>query len=105
MEKNLEKDASRVPHWEALLMALFLQLKQKACKRPQTPDLGAFVRAQIVAQEAEPNPIGFTPDGAKGRAWLASDNDGSKIIGDDRLWRVNTEELLRQRERRPKTIS
>jgi len=67
--------------------------------------LGTFVRAQIVAQEAEPNPLGFTPDGAKGRAWLASDNDGSKIIGDNRLWRVNTEELLRQRERRPKTIS
>ena len=43
-----------------------------------------------MAQEKEPNPIGFTlPDGAKGRAWVASDNDGSKIIGDDRLWRVN----------------
>src|SRR6478672_5128997 len=77
-----------------------------ACKRPQTPDLGAFVRAQIVAQEEEPNPIGFTlPDGTKGRAWLASGNDGSKIIGDDRLWRVNTEELLRQRERRHRAIS
>jgi len=77
-----------------------------ACKRPQTPDLGAFVRAQIVAQEEEPNPIGFTlPDGTKGRAWLASGNDGSKIIGDDRLWRVNTEELLSQRERRHRAIS
>ena len=84
----------------------FSSIKTEACKRPQTPDSGAFVRAQIVAQEAEPNPIGFTlPDGAKGRAWLASDNDGSKIIGDDRLLRVNTEELLRQRERRPKAIS
>ena len=29
----------------------------------------------------------------------------SKIIGDDRLWRVNTEELLRQKQRRPKAIS
>ena len=29
----------------------------------------------------------------------------SKLIGDDRLWRVNTEELLRQRKRRPKVIS
>ena len=81
----------------------FSSIKTEACKRPQTPDLGTFVRAQIVAQEAEPNPIGFTPDGAKGRAWLASDNDGSKIIGDDRLWRVNVEELLRHKERRPKT--
>ena len=73
---------------------------------PSTPDLGAFVRAQIVAQEEEPNPIGFTlPDGTKGRVWLASDWDHSKIIGDDRLWRVNAEELLRQRERRPKAIS
>ena len=68
--------------------------------------MGAFVRAQIVAQEEEPNPIGFSlPDGTKGRVWLASDRDHSKIIGDDRLWRVNTEELLRQRERRPKAIS
>jgi len=68
--------------------------------------LGAFVRAQIVAQEEEPNPIGFTlPDGTKGRVWLASDRDHSKIIGDDRLWRVNTEELLRQRERLPKAVS
>jgi hypothetical protein len=66
--------------------------------------LGAFVRAQIVAQEEEPNPIGFSlPDSTKGRVWLASDRDHSKIVGDDRLWRVNTEELLWQKERRPKT--
>ena len=37
-----------------------------ACKPPYTPDLGAFVRAQIVAQEDEPNPIGFSlPDGTR----------------------------------------
>jgi hypothetical protein len=84
----------------------FSSIKTEACKPPQTPDFGAFVRAQIVAQEDEPNPIGFSlPDGTKGRVWLASDRDHSKIIGDDRLWRVNTEELLRQRERRPKAIS
>jgi hypothetical protein len=77
-----------------------------ACKPPHNPDLGAFVRAQIVAHQADPNSITFAlPDGTKGRAWLASDDDGSKIIGDDRLWRVNTEELLRQKERRPKAIS
>jgi hypothetical protein len=84
----------------------FSSIKTEACKPPQTPDFGAFVRAQIIAQEDEPNPIGFyLPDGTKGRVWLASDRDHSKIIGDDRLWRVNTEELLRQRERRPKAIS
>ena len=76
-----------------------------ACKPPQTPDLGAFVRAQIVAQEDEPNPIGFSlPDSTKGRVWLASDRNHSKLIGDDRLWRVNTEELLRQKDRLPKAI-
>ena len=84
----------------------FSSIKTETCKSLQAPDLGAFVRAQIVAQEDEPNPIGFSlPDGTKGRVWLASDRDHSKIIGDDRLWRVNTEELLRQRERRPKAIS
>jgi hypothetical protein len=82
----------------------FSSTNSVACKRPSTPDLGAFIRAQIVAQE-EPNPIGFSlPDGTKGRVWLARDRDRSKIIGDDRLCRVNTEELL-QRERRPKAIS
>jgi hypothetical protein len=84
----------------------FSPINSVACKAPFTPDLGPFVRAQIVAQEDEPNPIGFSlPDGTKGRVWLASDKDHSKIIGDDRLWRVNTEELLRQKERRPKAIS
>jgi hypothetical protein len=54
----------------------------------------------------DPNSITFAlPDGTKGRAWLASDDQGSKIIGDDRLWRVNTEELLRQNERLPKAVS
>jgi hypothetical protein len=104
--KPRKKNASRVPHWESVANGPFSSIKTEACKPPQTPDLGAFVRAQIVAQEDEPNPIGFTlPDRTKGRVWLASDRDHSKIIGDDRLWRVATEELLRQRERRPKAIS
>ena len=56
-----------------------------------------------MAQQKQPNPIGFTlPDGTNGRAWLASDKGGPKV-GDDLLWRVNIEELLRQKERRPKT--
>jgi hypothetical protein len=74
-----------------------------ACKRPSTPDLGASVRAQIVAQQDEPNPIGFAlPDGSKGRVWLASNKRGIKVIGDDWLWRANIEELNRQGKRRPK---
>ena len=53
----------------------FSSIKTDACKAPSTPDLGAFIRAQIVAQE-ELNPIGFSlSDGTKGRVWLASDWD------------------------------
>ena len=63
----------------------FSPTKTSTCKPPHTPDLGAFVRAQIVAQEDEPNPIGFSlPDGTKGRVWLASDRTtqrSSAMIG------------------------
>jgi hypothetical protein len=83
----------------------FSPSKTDTWKPPHTLDLGAFVRAQIVAHQHDPNPINSLPDGTRGRAWLASDNHGSKIIGDDRLWRINTEELLRQKERRSKAIS
>jgi hypothetical protein len=84
----------------------FSLIKTVTCKPPSTPDLGAFVRAQIVDQQDDPNSITFAlPDGTKGRVWLASNNDGSKIIGDDRLWRINAEELVRQKERLPKAVS
>ena len=84
---------------------LFSPTKTSTCKPPHTPDLGAFVRAQIVAHQDDPNSITFAlPDGTKGRAWLASDDRGSKIIGDDRLWRINAEELVRQMQRRSKAI-
>ena len=76
-----------------------------ACKPPSNPDLGSFVRAQIVAHQDDPNSITFAlPDGTKGSAWLASDDQDSKIIGDDRLWRINAEELVRQKQRRSKAI-
>jgi hypothetical protein len=82
----------------------FSPTKTGICKPPHTPDLGAFVQAQIVARLEEPNPIGFTlPEGTKGQVWLASDRDHSKIVGDDRLWRINTEELLRRKGLRLKT--
>jgi hypothetical protein len=84
--KSLEKDASRVTPRGSVAIGLFPSINTEACKPPSTPDLGAFVRAQIVGQQGEPNPIRFTlPDDIKGRVWLASDNDGSKIIGDHRL--------------------
>jgi hypothetical protein len=103
--KSLEKDASRVTPRGSVANGPFSPTNSVACKPPSTPDLGAFVRAQIVAQEEEPNPIGFSlPDGTKGRVWLASDKEGSKIIDDDRVWRINAEELVRQKQRRSKAI-
>jgi len=82
----------------------FSPTKTSICKPPHTPDLGAFVRAQIVAHQDDPNSIIFAlPDGTKGRA--TSHDQGSKIIGDDRLWRINAEEQLRQKERLPKAVS
>src|SRR5262245_25404971 len=84
----------------------FSSTNSVGCKAPSTPDLGAFIREQIEAHQDESNPIGFSlPDGTNGRAWLASDDEGSKIIGGDRLWRSNTAELLRRKERRSKAIS
>jgi hypothetical protein len=62
----------------------FYSSKSVACKPPSIPDLNAFVQAQIASQRDELNPMGFSlPDGTKGRIWLASAKDGSKIIGDD----------------------
>jgi len=103
--KNLAKDASRVTPRGSVANGPFSSIETKACKAPSTRDLGAFVRKQIKAQQDKPNPISFAvPDGTKGRAWLASDTGGPKIVGgDDQFWRVNIEELLRQKERRPKT--
>jgi hypothetical protein len=102
--KSLEKDASRVTPRGSVANGPFSSSKSATCKAPSTSDLGAFVRRQIVAQKDEPNPIGFTlPDGTRARVWLASNGD-SKIVGDDRLWRVNIEELLLKQERRPKAV-
>jgi hypothetical protein len=83
----------------------FSPIKTVACKAPSTPDLGAFVRVQIASQRDELNPMGFSlPDGTKGRVWLASSKDGSKITGDDCLWRVNIEELRRQEQHKRPVI-
>jgi hypothetical protein len=83
----------------------FCSSKSVACKPPSTPDLGAFVQAQIASQRDELNPMSFSlPDGTKGRVWLASAKEGSKITGDDCLWRVNIEELLRQKQHKRPVI-
>jgi hypothetical protein len=58
----------------------FCSSKSVACQPPSTPDLGAFVQAQIASQRDELNPMSFSlPDGTKGRVWLASAKEGSKI--------------------------
>jgi hypothetical protein len=104
--KSLEKDGSRVPPRGSVANGPFSPINSVACKPPSNPDLGSFVRAQIVAHQDDPNSITFAlADGSTGRAWLASDNHGSNLIGDDRLWRNNIEELVRQKERRPKAVS
>jgi hypothetical protein len=83
----------------------FSASKSVTCKPPSTPDLGAVVQAQIASQRDELNPKGFSlPDGTKGRVWLASSKDGSKIIGDDCLWRVNIEKLSRQEQHKRPVI-
>jgi hypothetical protein len=83
----------------------FSLTKTVGCKPPSPPDLGAFVRGQIERQREQSNPIGFSfPDASKGRVWLASPKDGSKITGDDCLWRVNIEELRRQEQHKRPVI-
>jgi len=83
----------------------FCSSKSVACKPPSTPDLGAFVQAQIASQRDELNPMSFSlPDGTKGRVWLASAKDGSKITGDDCLWRVNIEGLRRKEQHKRPVI-
>ena len=76
-----------------------LTSKQKqGVTTPFLEEVGSHVRAQMLAQLDEPNPIGFTlPDGTKGRVWLASDERGNKIIGDDRHWRVHIADCPRGR--------
>jgi hypothetical protein len=85
----------------------FSSSKSVPCKAPSTPDLGAFVRAQIETHQPA-SAIAFTiPDGRTGNVVLASDAKGNRIVGDARWWRVNIlehldllEKAARRRERR-----
>jgi hypothetical protein len=103
--KSLEKGASRVTPRGSVANGHFSSSKSIACKAPFAPDLGAFVQAQIASQRDELNAMDFSlPDGTKGRVWLASAKDGSKITGDDCLWRVNIEGLRRQEQHKRPVI-
>jgi hypothetical protein len=97
MEKASKEAPQGLPHGEALLMALFLQQIQEPAKHPIPLILECWFERTL--RRSRTSPI----RGTKGRVWLASNREGSKIIGDERLWRVNLEELLRKQERRPKT--
>jgi hypothetical protein len=85
----------------------FSSSKTVTCKAPSTPDWRPFIHAQIEAQQDKPNPVSFTsPDATKCRVWLASDREGNRIIGDDRWWRINVTDLLKQgKQRRPVAAS
>ena len=62
-----------------------------------------FERRSLLTRTSPiPSPLHFLMALRAGLGLPATTTD-SKIIGDDRLWRVNTEELLRQKERRFKT--
>jgi hypothetical protein len=104
--KSLKKDASRVTPRGSVANGPFSSSKSATCKPPSTPDLGPFVREQIVAQQDRPNPIGFSlTDGSKGRVWVASDRHGAKLIGDDRHWRVNVADVLKLEKEKRQTTS
>jgi len=67
------------------------------------------VRAQILAQQDQDNPISFVcPDGQRGRVWLASklNKDGtySKVIGDDQHWRINVKASIRVDHKAPPAL-
>ena len=104
--KSLEKDASSVTPRGSVANGHFSSSKSVPCKAPSTPDLGAFVRAQIETHQPA-SVIAFSiPDGTTGNVVLASDAKGNRI-GDARWWRVNIlehldllEKAARRRERR-----
>jgi len=78
----------------------FYSTKSVSSKAPNTPDVGALVRDQVLARAHLENPITiFLPDGSQGRIWLATDKRGSKIIGDELHWRVNLGEAIRVDQR------
>ena len=92
----------------------FSARKSVCCKDPYRLESGPSVRAQILAQKDQPNPISFTtPDGIKGRVWLGvgapcvqGKGGRERIIGNDLHWGMTAkkafevEQTAMQRERR-----
>lgn len=73
----------------------FYSAKTGPCKRPLPPEIGGIMRKQIIARQHLENPLTiFLPDGSQGRLWLATGKDGSKLIGDERHWRLNTQAAI-----------
>jgi hypothetical protein len=106
-KRSLEKAAKKTLQGSSVANGPFSSSKTVTCKAPSTPDWGPFIHAQIEAQQDKPNPVSFTsPDATKCRVWLASDREGNRIIGDDRWWRINVTDLLKQgKQRRPVAAS
>ena len=106
VEKTTKTTPQGYPTGKRCYWPFFFQQTQQPANAPPGLIWGLLSGRKSSLERTRSNPIGFSlSDGTKGRVWLARDRDRSKIIGDDRLWRVNTEELLRQRERHPKAIS
>jgi hypothetical protein len=105
--KTVRKRRLRTPIAEGVRNGGFSSRKSVASKPPSTPDFGAIVREQIEVQHDKPSPVSFTsPDATKCRVWLASDREGNRIIGDDRWWRINVTDPLKQgKQRRPVAAS
>jgi len=92
----------------------FSARKSVCCKDPYRLEIGPSVRAQILAQKDQPNPISFTTsDGIKGRVWLGvgapcvqGKGGSQRIIGNDLHWGMTVkkafevEQTAMQRERR-----
>ena len=97
--KSFRKKRLATPLAGSFRNGRFSSSKTEASGAPQTPDTGSFVREQLVARAHLENPITvFLPDGSQVRVWLATSKDGSKIIGDERHWRVNIQAAIKADE-------
>jgi hypothetical protein len=67
----------------------FSQTNSVSSRAAVSPDIGAFVREQVVARAHLENPITiFLPDGSQGRVWLGG------VIGDELHWRLNVKAAI-----------
>jgi hypothetical protein len=95
--KTVRKRRLRIPIAEGVRNGGFSSTRSVACKPPFLPDIGTFVRGQIEVRGDQPKPVRLiAPDGNKCRVWLGSGREGNRIIGDERWWRINVTDLLKQ---------